>query len=289
MRLKKTTVTSLLFTILFAFNYKFVTAQEPQPPIFPPSQAAPPQAAQEAQPQISPAPRAFFLFPRSELREKYLKEQRELTERQRQEKIQAQERYIQERKEARKRYEQERKDAIEKRVKEREAAQNKLKAEQAIQENISTQTHQEALKNKVLTEMATKELNKEIKKVKKVKRTVEVVTNENDPLYIFDASVLNAKTQFLGIKHVELKYKIVVHNQTPKIINSALIQWERKIPFGESQAILKETKISAPITPYEKRVIEYNDLDSTRQGELYKVKIANIIFEDGTQWKNPAL
>ena len=60
------------------------------------------------------------------------------------------------------------------------------------------------------------------------------------------------------------------------------------MPFTEGLTILKETKISKPIIPYEKRIVQYNDLDSKRQGEEYRVKVAKIVFEDGTQWKNPA-
>ena len=68
-----------------------------------------------------------------------------------------------------------------------------------------------------------------------------------------------------------------------------LIIWERKIPFTETLTIQKETKISRPIVPYERRIVEYNDLDSKREGETYRVKIASVVFEDGTQWKNPVL
>jgi len=87
--------------------------------------------------------------------------------------------------------------------------------------------------------------------------------------------------------NVELKFKLRLVNQTSKIIDSALIVWERQLPFTDKLTMIKETKISKPIVPYQKRTIEYNDLDSKREGETYKVKIAHIIFEDGTQWKNP--
>ena len=50
-----------------------------------------------------------------------------------------------------------------------------------------------------------------------------------------------------------------------------------------------EIKIAKPIVPYEKRIFEHNEPNSRRDGETYKVKIAKIVFEDGTQWKNPAV
>lgn len=130
---------------------------------------------------------------------------------------------------------------------------------------------------------------KEIRKAKYTKRYVEIVTNENDPIYIEDAAVQDSKTAFLKIKDVEFKYKVILKNQTPKIINSILIVWERGIPFTESLTISKPIKISKPMIPYERRTVHFNDNDSKRQGELYKVKVAKVIFEDGTQWRNPKL
>ena len=137
---------------------------------------------------------------------------------------------------------------------------------------------------KILNERAL-----EIKEIEKSNNTVEVVTNEGDPLYIKKAQVLKGKTNFLKIKDVDLKYRLELHNQTPKVINLAHIVWERKIAFNDTQTLAKEIKIAKPITPYEKRIFEYNELDSKRSGETYKVKVIKIVFEDGTQWKNPAV
>ena len=175
----------------------------------------------------------------------------------------------------------------EKQKKEKEELIKKLQTEKEKEETLKEKTSQEELKNKAQAQEQIYKRNKEIKQARKKDRNVEVTTSENDPLYIQRADVLNTKTKFLKIKNVDLKYKLVLHNQTPKIINTALIIWERRIPFTESQTILKEVKISKPVIPYEKRVVEYNDLNSRREGETYKVKIAKVIFEDGTQWSNP--
>lgn len=129
----------------------------------------------------------------------------------------------------------------------------------------------------------------EIRKARWSKRSIEIITDENDPIYIVNADVLEGKTEFLKIKNIDYKYKLVLVNQTPKIINSVLIIWERKIPFTETLTIAKKTKISRPMIPYEKRIVQYNDLNSKRDGEIYKVKIAKVLFEDGTQWKNPLI
>lgn len=129
----------------------------------------------------------------------------------------------------------------------------------------------------------------EIRKARWSKRSIEIVTDENDPIYIVNADVLEGKTDFLKIKNIDYKYKLSLVNQTPKIINSVLIIWERKIPFTETLTIAKRTKISRPMIPYEKRIVQYNDLNSKREGEAYKVKIAKVLFEDGTQWKNPLI
>lgn len=129
----------------------------------------------------------------------------------------------------------------------------------------------------------------EIRKARWSKRSIEIVTDENDPIYIVDANVLEGKTEFLKIKSIDYKYKLSLVNQTPKIINSVLIIWERRIPFTETLTIAKRTKISRPIIPYEKRIVQYNDLNSKREGEAYKVKVAKVLFEDGTQWKNPLI
>ena len=181
------------------------------------------------------------------------------------------------------------KELREKHKQEREEKAKNLKTKKAIQENLNKSSRTEKLKNKAMSNEEVKGRYITVRKTKRSGRYIEVITNENDPLFIASADVLNAKTEFLKIGGVEFKYKIKVQNQTPKIINSALIIWERKLPFNPSQTILKETTISKPFIPYEKRIIEYNDLNSKREGESYKVKVANVIFEDGTQWKNPGL
>ena len=216
-------------------------------------------------------------------------EARELRQKHRQESIELRNRKKTERKEALERHRILRKETKEKYKKEREEKANNLKTKKAIKENLNKSSRTEKLKNKAVANEKIKEQDTIIRKTKKSGRYIEIITNENDPLFIASADVLNAKTEFLKIKDVEFKYKIKVQNQTPKIINSALIIWERELPFNPSQTILKETTISKPFIPYEKRIIEYNDLNSKREGESYKVKVANVIFEDGTQWKNPNL
>lgn len=157
------------------------------------------------------------------------------------------------------------------------------------QAELKKKVQEEATKQKYIARALLKEREKEIKKAKKAKKLIEIVSLEEDPVYISDASVLKTKSTYLKLKDVELKYKLELVNQTPKIINSVLVMWERKIPFTETLTIIKETKISKPLIPYEKRIVEYNDLDSKREGETYKVKISSVIFEDGTRWKSPSL
>lgn len=157
------------------------------------------------------------------------------------------------------------------------------------QKAIEEKVEEEQSKNRLLAEQETKKRNKEIRRIKKIGRLVEVSSNEEDPVYISEAAVLKAKTSFLKVRDVELKYKVKLQNQTPKIVTQVLLVWERKIPFTESLTIGKEVRVSNPILPYELRKTEYNETDSKREGETYRVKISKIIFEDGTEWKNPKL
>lgn len=128
---------------------------------------------------------------------------------------------------------------------------------------------------------------KEIRRAQWRNRHVDIITSEEDPIYILDADILEGKTTFLKIKDIDLKYKIVLQNQTPKIVNSVLLIWERKIPFSDTQTIERTYKLSKPMIPYEKRVVTFNDLNSRREGEIFKVKVGKILFEDATQWKSP--
>ena len=249
--------------------------------------------SQEAQSSPSPSPTQtppqqqsqkqklkgnLFIWRRDEVLEKYRKEQSQLREKQKKERQEALERYRKEKQETRK-----------KNIKERQEAQEKLKTERIKEKDISTNIQIQMEKNKESAKKLIDERRNEIRMVKKRKRYIEIVTSENDPLYIAEADIVNAKTQFLGVKDVEFTYKVKLQNQTPKIINIALIVWERQIPFTNKLTVVKQTKISKPIIPYEKRIVKYNDLDSKRDGETYKVKVAHIIFEDGTQWKNPSI
>jgi len=231
--------------------------------------------------------KGFSLFKRGRdkvtlsLQEKQAKEIEELREKQKAERIQERERKTQEIAELRQKQKEER----ERKKQEKAESRQKQKEERDAYKKTSEITRG----NKLLARKAMNDRKKEIWEVKRLKRYVEVITNEEDPIYITKANVLDSKTEFLQVKDMEFQYKLKIKNQTPKIINSALIIWERKKPFSDSSTIMRETKISKPIVPYEERIVEYNELDSKRQGETYKVKITNVIFEDGTQWKNPVL
>ena len=203
----------------------------------------------------------FFFHANKELREQQEKERNGLREKHKIEIKEARERYL----------------------KEKQEKKEQTKKVNSIKEKVT----KESTKNKKIARDLIWERKKEVQKTTLADKLVEIISNENDPLFIRQAEVINARTEFLKIKNVESNYKIEVKNQTPKIINTVLIVWERKIPYDESLTIAKQTKVSKPLVPYEERVIEYNDLNSRREGESYKVKIANITFEDGTQWKNP--
>ncbi len=224
-------------------------AEQPSPP----SQVAPKQEDKQA---AQPAEKKRFRFFRqSEEKERHRKELADLINKQRQE---------------------------------TKELKKKRETKKAQEDTLKKKVMEKQTENRLLSQKSIYERNKEIRKVQKSNNTVEVITSEEDPLYIKKAQVLNSKTNFMGIKDVEFKYKLELHNQTPKIINFVLIVWERKLAFNDTQTLAKEIKVAKPITPYEKRIVEYNELDSKRSGETYKVSISTIVFEDGTQWKNPA-
>jgi len=132
-----------------------------------------------------------------------------------------------------------------------------------------------------------KEQEEYIEKVQNSKRSIKVISGEEDPILIVDAIIKDGKTAFLKMSGVELNYKIKIKNQTPKIIDRFSFTWQRKLPFDESLNFDKETSISKPLIPYEDRIVEYNELNYEREGEIYLVKVNKIVFQDGTQWVNP--
>ena len=248
---KKISILSFLTCALFLFSIGLVTSQEQ-------AQQLPPTPPQQEQSKQAPNER-------EQLREKQTKEREEL----------------------RNKLAQGKKEAREKQIKERQEAKEKLRKKREKELLVKGKVKEQWRKNKATSTKLIKEYNEKILNVKKRGKFIEVITNENDPVYILDARILKTRTDFLGIKDVEYKYRVRLHNQTPKIINSLLLAWERKIPFIDTQTIAKEFRVSKPITPYEKRVVDYNEIDSKRNGESYKVKIIRVIFEDGSQWKNP--
>ena len=182
------------------------------------------------------------------------------------------------------RQEKEQNELVEKQKQEKEQFEQERTKERLILEKGK----EVRLENDAKAKVEIKEYKKEIRKAKWAKSVVEVITNENDPLYIKFAEVKGGKTKFLKVKGVELSYKLKLKNQTPKIIVSALVTWERGLSFNESQTIAKEVKIATPIAPYSTRTVQFNDTNSKRDGEIYKVKVEKVIFKDGTQWKNPS-
>ncbi len=182
------------------------------------------------------------------------------------------------------RQEKEQNELVEKQKQEKEQFKQERTKERLILEKAKEFRSENDAKAKV----EIKEYKKEVRKARWAKSVVEVITNESDPLYIKFAEVKGGKTKFLKVKGVELSYKVRLKNQTPKIITSALITWERALSFNESQTIAKEAKIAKPIPPYSTRTVQFNETNSKRDGEIYKVKVEKVIFKDGTQWKNPS-
>ena len=186
--------------------------------------------------------------------------------------------------------ERQRKERAEERARKREErirTKQEKKEERTRKRQEQKQVRGESLKTKYIAKQQIRERKKEIRKAKHKSATIEVIADSEDPLFIIEAKVTKAKTKYLKLKDVDLNYKIKIQNQTPKIITTVSLVWDRSIPFNKSSEITRETKISKPIIPYEKRVVEYNEVDSKREGETYRVKITKVVFEDGSQWNNP--
>lgn len=236
---------------------------QPSPPM-PQIQPSPPMPQQ---PPLEEKKKRFHFFWQNEQREKYKKEFEDLKNKQK----------------------QEIEDLWKKRKQETEDLKKKIENDKAQEKALKKKVMEKQTESMLAAQKTVNERDKEVLGVKKNDNTVEIITNKEDPLYIRRAQVLKSKTEFMKIGDVELKYKLELHNQTPKIINFVLIVWERKLAFNETQTLAKEVKVSKPIAPYENRIVEYNELNSRREGETYKVEIAKVVFEDGTQWKNPAV
>ncbi|OGI13869.1 MAG: hypothetical protein A3I68_05730 [Candidatus Melainabacteria bacterium RIFCSPLOWO2_02_FULL_35_15] len=236
---------------------------QPSPPM-PQIQPSPPMPPQ---PLLEEKRERFHFFWHNEQREKYRKELKDLKNRQK----------------------QEIEDLWKKRKQETEDLKKKIENDRAQEKALKKKVMEKQTESMLAAQKTINERNKEVLEVKKSDNTVEIITNKEDPLYIQKAQVLKSKTEFMKIGDVDFKYKLELHNQTPKIINFVLIVWERKLAFNETQTLAKEIKVSKPIAPYENRIVEYNELNSKREGETYKVEIAKVVFEDGTQWKNPAV
>ena len=191
--------------------------------------------------------------------------------------------------EQKERYKQELENLKNRQKLETEDLKKKQEAEKAREVILQKKVMEKQTENMLIAKKTIEDRTKEIEEIKHSNNTVEVISSKEDPLYIKKAEVLNTKTKFMEIKDVDFNYKLELHNQTPKIINFALIIWERRLPFNNTQTLAKEVQVAKPITPYEKRIVEYNELDSKRNGETYKVRVVKIVFEDGTQWKNPAV
>ncbi|OGI08440.1 MAG: hypothetical protein A3F80_00620 [Candidatus Melainabacteria bacterium RIFCSPLOWO2_12_FULL_35_11] len=245
---------------------------QPSPPM-PQIQPSPPMPQIQPSPPMPPQPlleekrERFHFFWHNEQREKYRKELKDLKNRQK----------------------QEIEDLWKKRKQETEDLKKKIENDRAQEKALKKKVMEKQTESMLAAQKTINERNKEVLEVKKSDNTVEIITNKEDPLYIQKAQVLKSKTEFMKIGDVDFKYKLELHNQTPKIINFVLIVWERKLAFNETQTLAKEIKVSKPIAPYENRIVEYNELNSKREGETYKVEIAKVVFEDGTQWKNPAV
>ena len=212
----------------------------------------------------------------------------ELPNRQRKEWTELKEKQAKERKELLTNQKEEKKKEKEEQLAKRKEEKNKQKEEKSTKRKSEKEKKEIKETEKKSIKEELKERSKAINESKKFTKIVKIITDENDPLYITSAKVINTKTEFLKISGVDLKYSITIKNQTPKIINTVSIVWQRSLPFETNSLVSKETKISKPIVPYEERVIEYNEPNEKREAEIYKVKISKIIFEDGGLWKNPS-
>ena len=182
----------------------------------------------------------------------------------------------------------EKKALIEQQKKEHKELIEKQKKERADLKNVQKNIIEAQKKSEKIEEEKINKKNARFKQLKKTERIVTTTTNPQDPLFISKAEILDGKTSLLKIKNIELNYRLEVINQTEKVINYTLLVWERKIALNDTETIKREVRFSKPIIPNDKTIIEYNELNSRRNGEIYAVKIVKIVFEDGTEWVNPA-
>lgn len=233
------------------------------------------------------------------LRDKHSQERIELEQRFRQEEKDLLNRLNQEEENLKDRLRKEKEAIFERHRREQESLESRQKEDiqREIEERKTYKTYKHNSKtafskNKKSSKMTLKERIEEriseISKANKMDRYVDSITSEDDPIIIDQAKIVKAKTEFLKDKDVDVMYQVTLVNQTPKIINLASIIWERTEPFSDKgSTIAKETKLHKPLVPYEKRIVKYNEVDPLRNGEYYTVRVANVVFEDGTQWKNP--
>lgn len=217
-----------------------------------------------------------------ELKEKIKKDEENLKERLKNE----EERIKKEKKELKERAKKEKSDLILKQKKEREIESKKLRELRAKGVTDKKRIKNKRSKNLTEAERQIQERARVINKTKSRQRGISITSTDDDPLLITDARVYASQSKFLKVEGVQNSYETRIINQTPKIINNALIVWERSIPFTAGTTIAREVRLSKPLVPYEERKIEHSEIDNKREGESYNVRVERIIFEDGTQWKN---
>lgn len=250
-------------------------------------------------------------FVSRELREKHSREEKELKRKLTKEKKELLDKLKDEEKDLRKRLKKEQNELSDRIRRDREEFERRIKeAEKELEERQRQEVLDEIKANKtkrvynrrsrngralstklgrLAEEEKIKERRRQVNTAGRRYKFVDFYTSPEDPLVITEAEVKPSKTEFLSVKDVSLRYRVKLRNQTPKIVNSVSVLWERKVPFSNDTTISRETNISKPIIPYDDRVVEYNENDTKRNGEIYKVFVSKVLFEDGTQWRNPDL
>jgi len=115
---------------------------------------------------------------------------------------------------------------------------------------------------------------------------VEIINDTSSPMRLVSADVKDKGTSLLKMKGLEHAFVAKLYNNSGKRVLAYQLVWQRHLPFEEYAEQDVRVNNLNPVKPGASDELEFRKPIHYRKDAFYKVLVAKVLFDDGTEWKS---
>lgn len=116
--------------------------------------------------------------------------------------------------------------------------------------------------------------------------SVEIIHDDKAPIKIMTADVKDKGTSLLKMKGLEQAFTTRAYNNSGSKVMAYQLVWERHLPFEDyAEQDIRINNINS-VQPGDDDTLEFRKPIHYRKDAFYKVFVAKVLLQDGTEWKS---